>query len=103
MVVHSILAQRAGFSVDWASTDKTAYLEALTKELDDPGKGILDGYLAPYIRPSVTDLKQHIAGTKGLDGGTGDTDKVRGSNDDPAVIAEYRQQRLKREEHPDRA
>jgi len=26
MVVHSVLAQRAGFSVDWASTDKTAYL-----------------------------------------------------------------------------
>ena len=40
MVIHSVLAQRAGFSVDWASTDKTAYLQALTKELDDPGKGI---------------------------------------------------------------
>ena len=78
MVVHSVLAQRAGFSIDWASTDKTAYLQALTKELDDPGKGILDKYLEPYIRPAVTDLKEHIAAAKGLDGGTGDADKVRG-------------------------
>jgi len=99
MVVHSVLAQRAGFSIDWASTDKTAYLQALTKELDDPGKRILDKYLEPYIRPAVTDLKEHIAAAKGLDGGTGDADKVRGSNDDPAVIAEYKQQQLKRDEH----
>jgi fido (protein-threonine AMPylation protein) len=38
MVVHAVLAQRAGFSVDWASTGKTAYLQALTKELDDPAR-----------------------------------------------------------------
>ena len=73
-------------------------LQALTRELNDPGKGILDKYLEPYIRPAVTDLKEHIAAAKGLDGGTGDADKVRGSNDDPAVIAEYEQQQLKRDE-----
>lgn len=99
MVVHSILAQRAGFSVDWASTNKAAYLQALTQELDNPGKGILDKYLEPYIRPAVSNLREHIAAAKGLDGGTGDTDAVRGSNDDPAVQAEYKQQQLKREEH----
>lgn len=33
MVVHSVLAQRAGFSIDWAATDKTAYLNALTEEI----------------------------------------------------------------------
>jgi fido (protein-threonine AMPylation protein) len=49
MVVHSVLAQRAGFSIDWAKTDKTDYLLALTKELDAPGKGILDGYLKPFM------------------------------------------------------
>ena len=105
MVIHSILAQRAGFSVDWASTDKTTYLQALTKELDNPGKGILDKYLELYIRPAVADLKEHISAAKGLDGGTGDADTVRGSNDDPAVQAEYKQQQLKREEQqePDRA
>ncbi|MDT4741764.1 Fic family protein [Bradyrhizobium sp. WYCCWR 12699] len=98
MVVYSILAQRAGFSIDWAATDKTEYLQALTRELDDPGKGILDTYLEPYIRPAVSDLKEHINAAKGLDGGRGETDTVRGSNDDPAVQAEYEQQRLKRDE-----
>lgn len=98
MVVHSILAQRAGFSIDWASTDKTAYLQALTKELDSPGKGILDTYLKPLIRPAVSDLKTHIEGAKGLDGGIGDADTVYGRNDDPAVKAQYEQQRLKRNE-----
>jgi cell filamentation protein len=98
MVVHAILAQRAGFSIDWAATDKTKYLQALTKDLDNPGKGILDKYLEPYIRPAVTDLKEHINAAKGLDGGRGETDTVRGSNDDPAIQAEYKQQQLKRDE-----
>ncbi|TWC00654.1 cell filamentation protein [Bradyrhizobium macuxiense] len=96
MVVHSTLAQRAGFSIDWAATDKTAYLQALTKELDDPGQGILDNYLEPYARPAVSDLKEHIVAAKGLDGGRGETDAIRGSNDDPAIQAEYKQQQLKR-------
>jgi cell filamentation protein len=29
MVIHAVLAQRAGFSIDWAATDKNAFLEAL--------------------------------------------------------------------------
>jgi cell filamentation protein len=98
MVVHSVLAQRAGFSVDWASTDKAAYLQALTEELDDPGKSILDAYLESYIRPAAIDLRDHIGTAKGLDGGISGADAVRGSNDDPAIQAEYRQQRLRRDD-----
>jgi cell filamentation protein len=30
MTVHSVLAQRAGFSIDWSATKKDAYLDALT-------------------------------------------------------------------------
>lgn len=103
MVLHSVLAQRAGFSVDWASTDKTAYLQALTQELDNPGKGILDRYLETYIQPAVTNLSEHLTAAKGLDGSAGDADQVRGSNDDPTVIAEYKQQQLKRGVHRDDA
>jgi cell filamentation protein len=44
MVVHSVLAQRAGFSIAWAATGKSDYLDALTRELDSPGKGLLDAY-----------------------------------------------------------
>jgi cell filamentation protein len=98
LVIHAVLAQRAGFSIDWAATDKTAYLEALTKELDDPGKGILDTYLEPYARSPVINLTEHIAATKGLDGAALGTDTVQGRNDDPAMQTRYEQQRIKRGE-----
>jgi len=95
MVIHAVLAQRAGFSIDWAATGKNAYLDALTKDLDDPGKGILDTYLKPYLRPAVDDLADQLAAAKGLDGGVGEADTVHGRNDDPAVQAQYKQQQLK--------
>jgi cell filamentation protein len=95
MVIHAVLAQRAGFSIDWAATDKNAYLDALTKELDDPGNGILDGYLKPYVRPAVDNLSDQLAAAKGLDGGAAQADTVYGRNDDPAVQAKYEQQQLK--------
>jgi cell filamentation protein len=38
MVVHSVLADRAGVSIDWAATGKDEYLSALTREIDSPGK-----------------------------------------------------------------
>jgi cell filamentation protein len=97
MVIHAVLAQRAGFSIDWASTDKNAYLNALTRELDEPDKGLLQSYLEPYFRAVVADLVQHVARAKGLDGGTQNADTVHGRNDDPAVQAQYKQQRLKRD------
>ena len=53
MVVHGVLAQRAGFSIDWAATEKSDYLEALTKELDDPGKGHLDAHLKSFVREAL--------------------------------------------------
>jgi cell filamentation protein len=95
MVIHAVLAQRAGFSIDWAATDKNAYLDALTNELDDPGKGILDAYLKPYVRSVVDNLAYRLAAAKGLDGGAAEVDTVYGHNDDPAVQAQYEQQQLK--------
>jgi cell filamentation protein len=50
MTVHSVLAQRAGFSIDWSETRKDAYLDALTKEIENPPKGHLDAYLKPFMR-----------------------------------------------------
>lgn len=93
MVVHSVMAQRAGFSVDWAATDKAQYLNALTQELDAPGKGILDAYLGPFLRSAVTDLSEHVAKAKGLHGGASDADSVYGRNDDPAIQAQYEHSR----------
>jgi cell filamentation protein len=97
MVVHAVLAQRAGISVDWAATGKTEYLSALTKELEDPGQGHLDAYLKPFIREAVTDdrLAEEIVQAPGLDGND-EGNVVLGKTSDPALKARYEQQELKR-------
>ena len=71
LTVHTELAQRAGISVDWAATNKSDYLIALTDDLLRPDAGILDAYLAPFLRPAVgrASLAQHVVGTQGLSGG----------------------------------
>jgi cell filamentation protein len=97
MVVHAVLAQRAGFSIDWAATAKVDYLSALTKELDEPGKGHLDAYLKPFIRKAITDdrLAAEIAQAPGLDG-TDEQNEILGNTSDPALKTRYEQQELKR-------
>ena len=97
MVMHGVMAQRAEISIDWAATGKADYLEALTKELDDPGKGHLDAYLKPFIRKAVTDdrLAAEIAQAPGLDG-TDEQNEIAGKTSDTAVKARYEQQELKR-------
>jgi cell filamentation protein len=99
MVVHSVLAKRAGFSIDWATTKKNDYLAALTKELDSPGKAHLDTYLQPFVRAAVTDerLAQEIARAPGLDGHAG-VNEVLGKTGEPELQARYEQQKLKREQ-----
>jgi cell filamentation protein len=97
MVVHGVMAQRAGFSIDWAATDKTDYLSALTEELDDPDKAHLDAYLKPFIRGAVGEdhLGAAIALAPGLDGND-EQNEVLGKTSDPALKARYEQQELKR-------
>jgi cell filamentation protein len=97
MVVHGVMAQRAGISVDWAATDKVGYLSALTKELDNPDQGHLDGYLKPFIRGAVGTerLAAEIALAPGLDGND-EQNEVLGKTSDPALKARYEQQELKR-------
>jgi cell filamentation protein len=98
MVVHSVLAQRAGFSIDWAKTDKTDYLRALTQELDAPGKGILDAYLKPFVGKAIAydKLGASVMQAPGLDGKSDDTNIVLGKTTEPAVKARYEQQKIKR-------
>jgi cell filamentation protein len=106
MVVHAVLAQRAGISIDWASTDKSAYLSALAQEIDHPGKGNLDDYLKPFIRPVIAQdqLAGHIKdvpGLSGVAGKLGDEDMVLGKVSEPAVQERYKAQRLQRERSGD--
>ncbi|MEI9804439.1 MAG: Fic family protein [Pseudolabrys sp.] len=98
MVVHSVLSQRAGFSIDWAKTDKTDYLLALTKELDAPGKGILDRYLKPFMSEAIAyeKLGDLVMQAPGLDGKSDDTNIVLGKTTEPDIKARYAQQKIKR-------
>jgi len=97
MVVHAVMAQRAGFSIDWAATAKSEYLSALTKELDAPGLGHLDSYLRRFLREAVADdrLADHIVEAPGLDGNA-ENNEVVGNTTEPALHARYEQQELKR-------
>jgi cell filamentation protein, protein adenylyltransferase len=99
MVVHSVLAQRAGFSIDWSKTDKTDYLTALTKELDTPGKGVLDDYLKPFMGEAIAyeTLAGLVLRAPGLDGKSPDQNVVLGKTSEPAVQTRYEQQKLKRQ------
>lgn len=97
MVLHAVLSQRAGFSIDWPMTGKADYLSALTKELDDPGKGCLDVYLKPFVRDAARDdlLAEGIASAPGIDG-SDEENEILGKTSDPALKARYDQQEMKR-------
>jgi cell filamentation protein len=93
----SFCAQRAGFSIDWSATGKSDYLDALTRELDDPSKGHLDAYLKPFMRTAVASslLVARVAAAPGIDGNAEDN-IVLGSISEPELQVRYRQQELKR-------
>jgi cell filamentation protein len=98
MALHCVLAQRAGFGIDWAATSKNDYLAALTKELEDPHNGHLDSYLKPFVKHAARqgDLAANVAAAPGLDGEGEDT--VLGTTDDPDLKARYEAQGLKRKQ-----
>jgi cell filamentation protein len=93
VTLFSAAAQRAGFSIDWSATDKDAYLDALTKEIDAPSRGHLDNYLGKFIRESIAreELAAQVIKAAGLDGRTpaGDENEVIGNVDAPEVKAQY--------------
>jgi cell filamentation protein len=99
ITVHSVLAQRAGFSIDWSATDKDDYLAALSREIEAPGKGHLDDYLKAFIRGPVAHdrLGVEIMRVPGLDGASGqELNRVLGSTEEPAVRTQYEAMILKR-------
>jgi cell filamentation protein len=91
VTLFSALAQRAGFSVDRSATDKDAYLDALTKEIEAPSRGHLDNYLAKFIRKPVAheELAAQVIKAPGIYGRTPavDENEVIGNVDAPEVKA----------------
>lgn len=70
LLLHMELCYRAGFSIQWELTRKNDYLQALSLEIDTPGKGILDEYLLQFKGPKIAhdSWGVKILGMKGLDG-----------------------------------
>ena len=103
LAVHVELAERAGISIDWAATDKAAYLTALTRELNHPGKGHLDAYLKPFVGAALgrDRLSGHVAAAPGLRGNPDEplgANEVLGSFSDPVLQERYRHQEQQRGE-----
>lgn len=97
LVVHSELCHRAGFCIEWHRTRKTEYLTALNEEIASPGRGILDGYLLPFIGGIK---ERHLwSGTistlPGLDG-QGAEDIVAGEYSNADVSQQYREFKRRR-------
>lgn len=73
MVIHTELARRAGFRLDWPKTSKSDYLRLLAEEINAP-KRQLEGYLKGLqIDWSTTDQPANILrNLPGLDGNAGE-------------------------------
>jgi hypothetical protein len=97
LLVHMELCHRAGFSIDWHKARKADYLAALSREIETPGKGILDDYLQQFKAPQVVRDKwgASILAMRGLDG-LDDDNLVEGDIADPAIAEKYRQIETKR-------
>ena len=90
LLVHSELCFRANMSIHWTHTDKVAYLEALTSEIEDPHAGSLDQYLLPFIGQQIPREQwlKAIAILPGLDGVNTGTDRSA-QYADPTVAESY--------------
>lgn len=97
LLVHMELCYRAGFSIAWQDTNKDDYLNALSREIEAPGKGILDAYLLQFKGPQLQrgSWGNSILSIKGLDG-IDDINHVEGNLSDPAVAEKYRRYEAQR-------
>ena len=91
LLFHLELSYRAGFSIAWASTNKVDYLDALSKEIDNPGQGILDTYLLKFKGERLDRNKwgEEILSMNGLDG-LDNNNQIDGDLSDPKVAEKYR-------------
>jgi cell filamentation protein len=101
LLVHSELCHRAGFSINWPATSKSTYLQALTKELDNPAAGHLDIYLQPFVESAASKgpLLEMLKALPGLDGsGEIDDQNVSYADDDALANQRYLDVKRAREE-----
>ncbi len=94
VVVHTELMARAGLFIDWGQSEKNAYLQALTTELDSPNNRILDKYLNKIAQPLTAHrtLHEKILEIEGLEGVGDDIDTdVSYDENDPVGQRRYQE------------
>lgn len=92
MIVYAELCYRAGFSINWINTNKRDYLKALTEEIKDPRRKVLDKYLLGFKEGRIERkaLGQSILSVKGLDGLDDDT-TIDGEFSNKDVAEKYKE------------
>lgn len=97
LLVHMELCHRAGFSIAWQHTNKDDYLGALTREIETPGKGVLDEYMLRFKGPQLArgTWGNAILAIKGLNG-MDEPNQIEESLSDPMVAEKYRQHEASR-------
>lgn len=101
MLVHAELCRRAGFMINWPATDKTAYLQTLTRELKEPRARPLDNYLRPFVQAANAgdDLATQLRRPPGLDGlALTNADDVAYDESDERAMASYHETKRSRGE-----
>ncbi len=98
LLVHVELCHRAGFAIDWTQSKKSDYLEALTRELNQPGNRDLDKYMldrkcAPISRDEWHQILHDMPGLDGLEE-LGPSESY--SADDPVAQAKYQEAAARR-------
>jgi cell filamentation protein len=70
LLVHAELCFRANFAINWLASRKDNYLNALTREIEDPQNNHLNTYLLPLVVPANSDgaLLQQLRSLRGLNG-----------------------------------
>lgn len=53
LTIFAELTRRAGFYIRWEALDKQEFLDTLTRELLQPGRGIMDQLVLPYVQKGV--------------------------------------------------
>lgn len=101
LLVHAELCTRANMSIDWLRTDKTRYLQALTKEIAEPNLGHLDAYIKPFISGPISREQWLRAATdiRGLDGSSRAATELTPRYEDPGIAT--RQQEFDRRRNYD--
>jgi len=90
LVIYSELCRRSGFSIAWNESNKNDYLNALTDEIEKPGKGILDDYLLAFKYKAINlkQLRAVLTNIEGLDG-LDERNQLDGDFSNPNVANKY--------------